>query len=583
MHLVPPRRDALVCLLVCLAASPLLVGRDTSAATAAPPPEPDACGVWMPPVDGPVVRGFQAPAFAYGPGHRGIDFAATAGTPVRASGDGVVAFAGSVAGSLHVVVAHNGNLRTTYAFLAGVSVSAGDRVTRGQVVGTAGATGPGHEAGGLHFGVRLGDRYVDPQRLFAACDLTQLVRLIPADEVPAEPWDARRVASGSLTSGGSGVASVAGDLAGALGDAIGAAVDAGRNGWDAMSGVGGAAAAGARAVAGVGARAGRGLVGVASTAVGHTPAGIVASVAADIAAGTADWWRHRRECSDGATAADGTGGSGHLLMAVGGIDTAGAPDEPTFGLDTRALGYRDDEVRYFSYAPDGGAYRAPQTHGDLQRAGHRLAEQLKQAQREHPGREVDLIAHSQGGVVVDVFLQDYYDAADPAYPPIGTVVTLSSPHEGAPLATAAADWRASPVGRALIEAAEERLPVAPSSSAPSVRQLDEHSRFLRELWNDRLPEHVDFTTIGGTDDVLVPATQVDVRDATKVVVDVGGGPLDDHTNIPRDPGALRVVRAALEGRAPPCVGVVEGLRGVVVPTLITRVEHGLGEVPVASR
>jgi hypothetical protein len=83
--------------------------------------------------------------------------------------------------------------------------------------------------------------------------------------------------------------------------------------------------------------------------------------------------------------------------------------------------------------------------------------------------------------------------------------------------------------------------------------------------------------------VLVPATQVDVPDATKVVVDVGGGPLDDHTNIPRDPAALRVVRAALEGRAPPCVGVAEGLRGVVVPTLITRVEHGLGDLPVVSR
>ncbi|HEY4396489.1 MAG TPA: peptidoglycan DD-metalloendopeptidase family protein [Acidimicrobiia bacterium] len=580
MHLVPPRREALVCLVVCLVASSLLVGRGSVAGAA--PPEPGGCGVWMPPVDGPVVRSFQAPAFAYGPGHRGIDFAASSGTPVRASGDGTVAFAGSVAGSLHVVVAHGGNLRTTYAFLAGINVRAGERVARGQVVGVAGSTGPEHDADGLHFGVRVGDRYVDPQRLFAACDLTQLVRLIPADEAPAEPWDARRVASGSLTSGGSGVASVAGDLAGALGDATDRAVDAGRTGWDAMSGVAGAAAGGARAVAGVGATTARGLVGVASGVFGHTPMGIMASVAADVAAGTVDWWRHRQECADGAPAADGTGGSGHLLMAVGGIDTAGAPDEPTFGLDTRALGYREDEVRYFSYAPDGHAYRAAQTHGDLQRAGSHLAEQLKQAQREHPGREVDLIAHSQGGIVVDVFLQDYYDAADPAYPPIGTVVTLSSPHEGAPLATAAADWRASPVGRALVEAAEKRLPVAPSSS-PSVRQLDEHSRFLRGLWADRSPEHVDFTTIGASDDMLVPATQVDVPDATKVVVDVGGRPLDDHTNIPRDAGALRVVRAALEGRAPPCVGVVEGLRGIVVPTVITRIEHGLGDVPVVSR
>jgi len=267
---------------------------------------------------------------------------------------------------------------------------------------------------------------------------------------------------------------------------------------------------------------------------------------------------------------------------VGGIDTAGAPDHPTFGLDTRALGYRDDEVMYFSYASDGGAYRADRTHGDLQRAGLRLAEQLKRAQREHPGREVDLVAHSQGGVVIDVFLQDYYDAADPEYPPIGTVVTLSSPHEGAPLATAVADWRSSPVGKQLVDAAEQRLSLAPVS-APSVGQLDEHSRFLRDLWDDRLPDHVDFTTVGATDDIIVPATQVDVPDATKVVVGVDGGPLDDHANIPRDPGALRAVRAALEGRAPPCVGVAEGLRGVVVPTLITRVEHGLGDLPVVSR
>ena len=579
MHLQPPRREATVCLLVCLAAASLLVGFDTSRARAAPPPS-GGCGAWLPPVDGPVVRSFEAPAFAYGPGHRGIDFAVPPGTPVRASGDGVVAFAGPVAGSLHVVVAHDGNLRTTYAFLAGISVRAGERVPRGQVVGSAGSSGPEHEAGGLHFGVRLGDRYLDPQRLFGVCDLTQLVRLIPADDLPAEPWDVRRVVSGSLTSGESGVAAVAGDLAGALGDAAGAAVDAGRSGWDAMSGAAGAATGGARALASVGAGGARGLAGVAGAAIGHSPAGILTSVAIDVAAGAADWWHHRQECSDGSALADGTGGSGHLLMAVGGIDTAGAPDEPTFALDTRALGYRDDEVTYFSYAPDGGAYRADQTHGDLQRAGLRLAEQLKRAQREHPGREVDLVAHSQGGVVVDAFLQDYYDAADPEYPPIGTVVTLSSPHEGAPLATAVADWGASPVGKELVEAAEERVPVAPTSA--SVRQLDEHSRFLRDLWDERLPDHVDFTTIGATDDVIVPATQVDVPDAAKVVVGVGGGPLDDHANIPRDPRALRVVRASLEGRAPPCVGVVEGLRGVVVPTLITRVEHELGDLPVVS-
>lgn len=575
-----PRAGFTLCLALCLGATSSLLAQDSGGAGAAPSAQ--ACAAWLPPVDGSVVRPFQAPAFAYGPGHRGVDLAAPPGTPVRAAGDGVVSFAGSVAGSLHVVVAHDLGLRTTYAFLADATVRTGDRVDRGQVVGAAGGSGPEHLPGALHFGLRSGDRYIDPQRLFETCDLTQLVRLVPADEPPAEPWDAHRRPSGSLSSGGAAIGAAAGDLAGALGDGLGVAGDLAAAGWDAVSAGAGATRDRAAGIAQLGAGVARELAGWGRAAFHRSQFGLFSSVVAEFASGFADWWRHRQECTDGSPAADGSGGSGHRLMAVGGIDSSGAPDDATFPLDTHALGYHDDEVVYFSYAVDGGAYGAPDTHGDLQAAGRRLAEQLKRSQREHPGREVDLIAHSQGGVVVDVFLQDYYDAGDPEFPPIGTVVTLSSPHQGAPLATSVADWRASPVGRKVVEAAEQQLPVAPAS-APSVRQLDEDSSFLRELWAHRLPEHVDFTTLGATDDVLVPATQVDVPDASKVVVNVGGGPFDDHTNIPRDPNALRVVRAALEGRPPPCVGIVEGLRGVVVPTLITRVERGLGDVPVVSR
>ena len=573
-----PRREMAVCLAVFIAVTSILLGRDLASAHGAPP-APPTCAAWLPPVDGQVARPFQAPAFAYGPGHRGIDLAAPPGTPVRAAGDGVVSFAGSVAGSLHVVVAHDGGLRTTNAFLARADVHTGDRVERGQVVGVAGGTGPEHDAGGLHFGLRLGDRYLDPLSLFEACDLTKLVRLVPVDELPAEPWDARRQVTGSLSSGGAAIGAVGGDLAGAFGDALGSARDVAGTGWDAVAGPAGGGAAG---VAQVGAGVTRELAGRGRTAFERSQFGLFSSVVADLGSGLADWWRHRKQCTDGSPAADGSGGSGHLLMAVGGIETSGGPADPTFALDTRALGYHDDEVVFFSYAPDGGAYRASHTRGDLRAAGYRLSEQLKRSQREHPGREVDLIAHSQGGVVVDVFLQDFYDAGDPEYPPIGTVVTLSAPHQGAPLATSAADWRESPVARRVIDMAGQHLPVPPSD-APSVRQLDERSGFLGALWDHRLPEHVDFTTIGATDDVLVPATQIDVPDATKVVVNTSGSPLDDHTNIPRDPNALRVVRSALEGLAPPCVGILEGLRGVVVPTAITRVERGLGDVPVVTR
>src|SRR3954449_9293002 len=102
-------------------------------------------GGWLRPVDGAGVEPFDAPSSPYAAGHRGVDFAAAPGTAARAANDGVVSFAGSVADTLHVTVAHTGGLRTSYSFLAGVSVSTGQGIARGDVLGTAGGTGPDHD------------------------------------------------------------------------------------------------------------------------------------------------------------------------------------------------------------------------------------------------------------------------------------------------------------------------------------------------------------------------------------------------------------------------------------------------------
>src|SRR5262249_37672204 len=156
------------------------------------------------------------------------------------------------------------------------------------------------------------------------------------------------------SSGGSAIGSVAGDLAGALGDALGGALDVAGAGWDAVNTATGAARDRAAGVAQFGAGVGRELAGWGRDAFEHSQFGLFASVVADVPSGFADGWRPRRECTDDSPAADSSGGSGHLLIAVGGIDTSGAPDDPTFPLDTPALGYHRDEVVYFSYAPDGG-------------------------------------------------------------------------------------------------------------------------------------------------------------------------------------------------------------------------------------
>ncbi|HSH23673.1 MAG TPA: peptidoglycan DD-metalloendopeptidase family protein, partial [Acidimicrobiales bacterium] len=115
---------------------------------------------YAPPVDAPVVDTFGPPRSPYGAGNRGIDYATRPGTPVRAAAAGVVAFAGAVAGGLHVVLLHADGIRTSSSFLHRVGVHRGQRVGAGQVVGVADAT--------LHFGARAGEAYVDPLVLLSA-------------------------------------------------------------------------------------------------------------------------------------------------------------------------------------------------------------------------------------------------------------------------------------------------------------------------------------------------------------------------------------------------------------------------------
>jgi murein DD-endopeptidase MepM/ murein hydrolase activator NlpD len=157
--------------------------------------------IWLRPVPGRVARPFQAPVTRYGAGHLGVDLAAAPGAPVRAAGAGTVAFAGLVAGSRHVVVRHAGGLRTSYSFLASITVRVSEVVGRGVVLGTTGGRGEHHEGRVLHFGLRVGDTYVDPMQLFAPPDLSGVhLAPVPADdrpastaEYPAEPRALRAV------------------------------------------------------------------------------------------------------------------------------------------------------------------------------------------------------------------------------------------------------------------------------------------------------------------------------------------------------------------------------------------------------
>ena len=76
--------------------------------------------------------------------HKGTDYAAPTGTPIKVTGDGKVVSAGRNGGYGNVVVVqHGGGIRTLYAHMSQFSKNAraGNRVRQGQIIGYVGATG----------------------------------------------------------------------------------------------------------------------------------------------------------------------------------------------------------------------------------------------------------------------------------------------------------------------------------------------------------------------------------------------------------------------------------------------------------
>ena len=91
--------------------------------------------------------------------HRGVDYAAPRGTPIKAAGDGKVIFRGRKNGYGNtIIVQHGGNITTLYAHMSGFASKAriGSRVRQGQTIGYVGAN---H----LHYEYRLNGVHRNPR------------------------------------------------------------------------------------------------------------------------------------------------------------------------------------------------------------------------------------------------------------------------------------------------------------------------------------------------------------------------------------------------------------------------------------
>ncbi len=113
--------------------------------------------IW--PVNAPLTSPF---GWRWGRMHEGIDLGAAYGTPIAAAAAGTVIYAGWLGGYGNLtVIDHGGGLATAYGHQSQITVTVGQQVGQGDIIGNVGSTG--HSTGPhLHFEVRIDGQAVDP-------------------------------------------------------------------------------------------------------------------------------------------------------------------------------------------------------------------------------------------------------------------------------------------------------------------------------------------------------------------------------------------------------------------------------------
>lgn len=510
---------------------------------------------WLWPIDAPVTDEFRNPENQYGSGNRGLEFGASEDKKVFVVDAGVVGFVGVVGSARHVVVHHQGDLRSTYAYLASSVVVRGQRVVAGQELGVA--------ASGFHLTARLGDDYVDPALLLAGAEVVIQLTDSPPPQARTGSLVGNSAAGGSVSVGSVSV-----------GSASGGEVAGGTAAWRSLAAL-------------------EGL-----THAGLTQLLLSAGAAAN------EW--HRSDCSSvqGGQVLDATGqavpvsvaGEGRILIQVAGLGSQA--DEASIGLlDAEQLGYSSQDIVGFSYAggctpqpfgsvqPTAGslghdmvlagqaatAYASTDTYQSVDISAAYLADLVEQAAMARPGQPIDIAAHSLGGLVTRRALEilnerQHSTAAVPGAMP-NVVITIGSPHQGAELAVGAGAL-ADPVPGSLVPA------LVPDWLASDV--LGELATFGPDQLGPAVepPDGVTVIAVAGQADLIVPATSALWPGAENVVVSTSSVAASSHSALPAHPDVALEFALALSGAAPRCVGLGDVLSASGAGAATTLVERG---------
>ena len=272
---------------------------------------------------------------------------------------------------------------------------------------------------------------------------------------------------------------------------------------------------------------------------------------------------HHRACIDTPqTPGDPPAPSDNIAVSIAGMNSStskGTPDLYAGAFGATALGYPPERIYRYSYRGiDRGDLHRPysslDTQGDLRAAARRLISLLRAVARRHPGARVDLIAHSQGGIVARAALEMMASDFDPSLPPVEHLVTLATPHEGAPLAGLLRDLRTKTfIGRLALSGLSKlagRGGVVPDPQAKAVRQLAPGSDLLVDLAGEDIAYGTRILALGIANDLVVPANHSDYPGEMSRVVGQEG--VFGHDALVRSVRARAKAYAFLRDAPPPC-------------------------------
>jgi pimeloyl-ACP methyl ester carboxylesterase len=284
--------------------------------------------------------------------------------------------------------------------------------------------------------------------------------------------------------------------------------------------------------------------------------------------------------------------SRRIVVLVSGLGTA-SDSNTAWEIDTKSLGYAEADVVRYSYEggqaprvsndqgstlrsvvsqPLGAITTRPFTATDSQQSvgtsADRLADLLQSVAIAQPGVPIDLVGHSQGGVVARLAVER--SGAENRLPSeVETLVTVSSPQQGAPLATGVVALGDTPGGAAaLSQVRAAGMADELDNRMPALTDLAETSATMDELHSRPMASGVRFVTIGGSGDLVVPGSSAgDPAADASIILPTPIGK-EAHGSLPSTPAATREIGLAVAGMGPTCQSFGVALSGVLTAETI---------------